>query len=267
MTSQYSTNTVQSEVVALFVSDVHLNESLPKTTQAFIELIESYKGKTKHLFLLGDLFEYWAGDDDMESPYHQKIIATLQNLSQSDCQLYWIAGNRDFLIGDEFAQYVGMIRLPDPSCLTLNGKKFLIAHGDAQCTDDQAYMQFRKMVRNQEWQTEFLKRPLTERKTIIEQMRLASVEGQKQKTMDIMDVNSEAIDQLFSDHKVDILIHGHTHRPALHNKNGRLRYVLPDWDCDHQHQHQQQLEPKGGWLTLDYDGQFRFHNVSTAPHL
>jgi UDP-2,3-diacylglucosamine hydrolase len=258
VTSQsISIKKVQSEVIALFVSDVHLNEKLPLTTQAFIDLIESYAGKTQHLFLLGDLFEYWAGDDDMESAYHQRIISVLQNISLAGCQLYWIAGNRDFLIGDAFAKKMGMQLLPDPSCITLLGKTFLIAHGDAQCTDDVAYLRFRNMVRQDVWQTEFLKRPLQERKAIIEQMRQASVEGQKQKTMEIMDVNADAIEKLFVQNKVTTIIHGHTHRPALHLEKHGLRYVLPDWNCDHH-----LAQASGGWLTLNHDGEFYFHRLS-----
>jgi UDP-2,3-diacylglucosamine hydrolase len=252
----------QSPVVALFVSDVHLTPKLSNTTQTFINFLESYVDKVEHMFLLGDLFEAWAGDDDMESKYHQSIIKALQKFSESGSQLYWIAGNRDFLIGEQFAQRVGMTLLPDPSCFTLANQTFLLAHGDAQCTDDIAYMEFRSMVRQKQWQDAFLARPLLERKTIIEQMREASIEGQKQKTMSIMDVNSQAIDDLFTSHQVKTIIHGHTHRPCLHQEQQGLRYVLPDWDCD-----AEAPMHRGGWLTLNTQGEFLFHTLENETSL
>lgn len=247
---------VQSKVVALFVSDIHLTPKLPRTTHAFIELIDSYLHQTENLFLLGDLFEYWAGDDDRDTSYHQKIITTLKKMHNSGTNIYWIAGNRDFLIGKEFAKEAGMNLLNDPSCFTLANRSFLITHGDAQCTDDIAYMQFRNMVRQEKWQLAFLSKPLQERKAIIEQMREASTAGQKQKSMAIMDVNQQAINQLFVDNHVNVIIHGHTHRPALHRNENNLRYVLPDWDCD-----QENEENRGGWLTLNEEGQFLFHSI------
>lgn len=244
----------QSKPVALFASDVHLKASLPQTTQAFLDFLRKQAIEAKQLYLLGDLFEYWAGDDDIASLYNRQIITALRDASDAGVKIFWIAGNRDFLIGAEFATATGATLLSDPSVVTIAGQRIALAHGDAQCTDDSDYMAFREKVRQREWQRNFLAMPLAQRKAIIEGLRNDSREAQRAKSYAIMDVNERAIMSLFDATATSILIHGHTHRPARHELEwrgaSRTRYVLPDWDCDAN-------PPRGGWLELHEDGSFK----------
>jgi UDP-2,3-diacylglucosamine hydrolase len=244
----------QSKPVALFASDVHLQASLPQTTQAFLDFLHKRAIEAKQLYLLGDLFEYWAGDDDIASLYNRRIVTALRDASDAGVKIFWIAGNRDFLIGADFATATGATILPDPSVATIAGQRIALAHGDAQCTDDSDYMMFREKVRQQEWQRNFLAMPLAQRKAIIEGLRNDSREAQRAKSYAIMDVNERAITSLFDATATSILIHGHTHRPARHELEwrgaSRTRYVLPDWDCDAN-------PPRGGWLELHEDGSFK----------
>jgi len=248
----------QSKPVALFVSDVHLQASLPQTTQAFLDFLRKRAIDAKELYLLGDLFEYWAGDDDIASLYNRRIVTALRDASDAGVKIFWIAGNRDFLIGADFATATGATLLSDPSVATIAGQRIALAHGDAQCTDDSDYMAFRENVRQQEWQRNFLAMPLVQRKAIIEGLRNDSREAQRTKSYAIMDVNERAITSLFDATATSVLIHGHTHRPARHELQWRgttrTRYVLPDWDYDAN-------PPRGGWLELHEDGSFK--QVST----
>jgi UDP-2,3-diacylglucosamine hydrolase len=241
----------QSAPVALFVSDVHLKESLPHTTQAFFTFLRDDAVQAQQLFLLGDLFEYWAGDDDLATPFNRRVADELRRITDAGVALFWIAGNRDFLIGDAFARATGAILLPDPSIATIGQQQVLLSHGDGQCIDDAAYMAFRKQVRDPGWQQSFLAQPLAERKRLIEGMRTESREAQRGKPSEIMDVNPEAIASLFDATSTSLMIHGHTHRPARHEyRDGeemRMRYVLPDWDCDGD-------VKRGGWISMYADG-------------
>jgi UDP-2,3-diacylglucosamine hydrolase len=237
------------ETVALFVSDLHLQENSPATTALFLAFLAQHAVHARQLYLLGDLFEYWAGDDDIDTPYIRSIVDALHAVSGAGVQMYWMAGNRDFLVGDAFAAATGMARLPDPYVTKLAGIRIALAHGDAQCTDDHDYQVFRAQVRSPQWQQAFLAQSLEQRKGIIEGMRAGSRDAQRGKTMDIMDVNRDAIDALFADTGASVLIHGHTHRPALHRHGKLLRHVLPDWDGD-------TVPPRGGWLALGADGRF-----------
>lgn len=234
-------------MVALFVSDVHLHEGIPRTTAAFLRFLEKTAVQAQHLYLLGDMFEYWAGDDDIDDGYNANIVAALRKVSDRGVSMYWIAGNRDFLVGKAFASRTGITLLKDPTVVEHAGQRIILAHGDAQCTDDTDYMAFRQKVRDPAWQQQFLGMPLAERKKIIDGMRAGSRQAQREKTYDIMDVNGAAIEMLFASSAADILIHGHTHRPAVHEDGRRVRYVLPDWDCEHD-------VPRGGWLGLQADG-------------
>jgi UDP-2,3-diacylglucosamine hydrolase len=240
--------------VALFISDLHLQAAHPRTTQAFLDFLEVQAKRVQQLYLLGDLFEYWAGDDDLETPYNNEIAQAIRQVSASGVEVFWIAGNRDFLVGDGFARAAGLTMLPDPSVITVAGHRLAIAHGDAQCTDDLAYMAFRTQVRQPQWQAQFLALPLAQRKEIIAGVRKESQQEQRHKTMEIMDVNAEAVSALFDATSTNTLIHGHTHRPARHlsNTNGadRIRYVLPDWEYDVKAQ-------RGGWIAIDADGVIR----------
>lgn len=244
----------QPEPVALFVSDVHLQASLPHTTQAFSDFLRNQAMKVQQLYLLGDLFEYWAGDDDLATPYNAEIVHKIREVSEAGVAVFWIPGNRDFLVGENFARAAGLNLLPDPFIAKIAGQRIVLTHGDAQCTDDHAYMTFRAQVREPAWQREFLGMPLAKRKALIEGMRNGSREAQRSKSYDIMDVNPAAIASLHQASGSTIIIHGHTHRPAMHeiqlNGEKRVRYVLPDWDCD--------AEPaRGGWLALYADASFR----------
>jgi UDP-2,3-diacylglucosamine hydrolase len=257
-----NTNEAQSEPVALFVSDVHLQASLPLTTEAFLDFLHRYASRTRQLYLLGDLFEYWAGDDDITTPYNGKIADAIRAVSDAGVEVYWVGGNRDFLVGQGLAHAAGLTLLPESHVITLAGHRIVLVHGDAQCTDDHAYMEFREKVRQPVWQREFLDLPLAQRKAIIDGMRSGSREAQRNKSYEIMDVNAEAIAWLFESTGATIMIHGHTHRPGVHEyrfgAQTRTRFVLPDWDCD--------IAPgRGGWLALNADGEFqrfRFDGVA-----
>lgn len=234
-------------MLALFVSDLHLDSALPATTARFLQFLRETAAGARQLYLLGDIFEYWAGDDDLDSGFNQSILRELRTLRDLGTALYWIAGNRDFLVGDRFAEAAGLVRLPDPATLTLAGHSLVISHGDALCTDDTAYLAFRSQVRDPAWQQQFLAQPLAQRKKVIEGLRQQSREAQRAKTPDIMDVNESAVLTLFDATGASLLIHGHTHRPAVHDHGkGRTRYVLPDWDLDH--------DTRGGWLQMNESG-------------
>lgn len=224
---------------------------MPATTQRFLDFLQRHAIKAQRLYLLGDLFEYWAGDDDIASPYNRLIIDAIRAVSDASVAVFWIAGNRDFLVGPAFASAIGGSILPDPSVVTLCDRRIVLTHGDAQCTDDRDYMAFRTKVREPQWRHEFLAMPLAQRKSIIEGLRSGSREAQRSKSYEIMDVNQAAIAALFDASGAATMIHGHTHRPACHEyesaQGKRHRYVLPDWDCDSD-------LPRGGWLALDADG-------------
>ncbi len=246
---------VQPETLALFVSDLHLSPDLPKTTEAFFGFLRDHALHTKALYLLGDIFEYWAGDDDLEDPFHRDVIRKLRSVSDHGVSVYWIGGNRDFLVGEAFATACGMRRLSEPHVAEIAGKRLLLLHGDAQCTDDTAYMAFRSQVRDPEWQRAFLARSLAERKAIISGMREGSRQAQRDKPMAIMDVNAGEIADLFEAYAVPLMIHGHTHRPQVHEHDGRVRHVLPDWDCDAD-------VVRGGWIAMDADGELLRVNMA-----
>ncbi len=254
MTAPVPAPQAQPETVALFVSDVHLHESLPRTTEAFLDFLRRHAVHARQLYLLGDLFEYWAGDDDIDTPYHRRIVAALREVHDAGVALFWISGNRDFLVAEGFAQATGASLLDEPHVVTLAGHRLALVHGDAQCTDDAGYMAFRAQVRQPRWQRDFLAMPLPGRKAVIAGMRDQSRAAQRDKAYEIMDVNDAAIEALFTATGAQHLIHGHTHRPALHRHattaGERLRHVLPDWDCEGE-------QPRGGWIALDAGGVLR----------
>ena len=258
---QSHSNRAQPKLIALFASDIHLHTSLPKTTDAFCRFLNRQARKAERLYLLGDLFEYWAGDDDIASNYHAKIVQELHALSNFGTQIFWIAGNRDFLIGKKFSLETGVNLLPDPSVVEVANKEILISHGDEHCTDDLPYMAFRNMVRQEKWQQEFLILPLIQRKKIIEGLRVNSQTAQKEKTPEIMDVNPKAIQQLFNRNSVEIIIHGHTHRPAKHQNENGIRYVLPDWDCDLENK-----PSRGGWIEMYSTGEILCKDLDGNIH-
>ena len=212
-----------------FISDCHLDPSRPDVGRALVGFLEHQAAHAAQLYILGDLFEVWLGDDDpVES--QQQLIDALQRLAQQ-IPVYFIAGNRDFLLGEDFAARVGIRRLDEPRILQLGEHRSLLIHGDTLCTDDHDYQRFRALVRAPQWQSEFLAKPLAERRQIAARLRSESADAMAQKPSEIMDVNQAAVARCFREHEVDTIIHGHTHRPAVHHYAGGLtRYVLGDWN-------------------------------------
>jgi UDP-2,3-diacylglucosamine hydrolase len=218
----------------LFISDLHLCVQTPHTTRRFHYFIRHIAPQAEALYILGDLFEYWAGDDDLDSPFHHEITTALSTLSLNGTDIYIMHGNRDFLMNKHLADACNAKLLADPIMLDLYGTPTLLTHGDALCTDDTAYQTFRQQVRNTSWQKKFLELPLAQRKAQIEQVRAKSESEKQQKSMSIMDVNLQAVNELLIENNFPRLIHGHTHRPAhhLHHIEGHTcdRWVLGDWD-------------------------------------
>jgi len=249
-----------ARTLALFISDLHLQESHPRTAEAFFRFLAERAPKADALYLLGDIFEYWAGDDDLDTPFHQRIAGALRALADGGVAVYWMAGNRDFLVGQDFARAAGLRILPDPSVVDIGGQRIALAHGDAQCTDDSKYMAFRAQVREPAWQQQFLAMPLAQRKAIIAGLREGSRQAHGEKSYEIMDVTSSAVAALHEATQAATIIHGHTHRPALHldEQSGRRRYVLPDWELD--------AEPvRGGWIAIADDGSITPHGLDGQP--
>lgn len=217
----------------LFISDLHLCASRPAITVAFLHFLENTASKAKALYILGDLFEYWAGDDDMDDPFHQQIISAFSKTTKAGLNIYLMHGNRDFLIADAFCRMTGITLIDDPIMIDLDGQTVLLSHGDDLCTDDIAYQKFRVQVRDKNWQQEFLGQPLQVRKQQIEAIRARSEQEKTQKAMQIMDVNAEAVQALLRKYQPDLLIHGHTHRPNRHcieiDGKNITRWVLGDW--------------------------------------
>lgn len=219
---------------SLFISDLHLCASRPHITAAFLEFLKNTASQAVALYILGDLFEYWAGDDEIQDLHHQPIISALKRLADAGIKLYLMHGNRDFLISNVFFDAAGVTLLPDPSLINLHGKTVLLSHGDDLCTDDVEYQKFRLQVRAAKWQEDFLKLPLHVRRDQIETIRTRSEHEKSQKSMQIMDVNLAAVDRaLKTHHYPELLIHGHTHRPNKHHiqldGHNITRWVLGDW--------------------------------------
>jgi UDP-2,3-diacylglucosamine hydrolase len=239
--------TAPARTLALFISDLHLQASHPRTAEAFFRFLAERAAHAERLYLLGDIFEYWAGDDDLDDPFNRSVAAALRRVSEGGTAVYWLGGNRDFLVGTGFADAAGLTLLPEPHVATIGGRQVVLVHGDAQCTDDVKYMAFRAQVRDPAWQRQFLAMPLAQRKAIIAGLREGSRAAHGEKSYEIMDVTPAAIAALHADSGTDVIIHGHTHRPALHEADGKQRYVLPDWELD--------ADPvRGGWIAIDADG-------------
>ena len=221
-----------------FISDLHLDESKPKTTklfQTFIKQIIKENVNDTEVYILGDLFESWIGDD-YDNPFHDEIKLLLTSMSNSGVKVFFLFGNRDFLIGETFLSETGIELLDDPALLTINEKRVLITHGDQMCLDDHDYQNFRAMVRNPEWQQDFLSFPISKRLKIAGEAKDASKQSKLEKVIEIMDVNEKAVAAIFNEHQIDLMIHGHTHRPMKHeivlDGKAYYRYVLGDWAKD-----------------------------------
>ncbi len=215
----------------LFISDLHLSTDQPLSMAAFERFIATTAPAAEALYILGDLFDYWAGDDDLHDPFHQRVIGALRGLSAT--RVYLMHGNRDLLMGEALAQACGAELLADPVLIDLYGTPTLLSHGDTLCTDDIEYQLFRKQVHSTDFKKEFLSRPLTERRAYIEQLRIRSDTEKQRKSSAIMDVNDDAVANLLRLYRYPRLIHGHTHRPKRHEHrvDGHLceRWVLGDW--------------------------------------
>lgn len=234
-------------------SDLHLSSSTPATAEAFCSFLQLAASEAASLALPGDIFEVWIGDD-MISPAPAWLADILQALKACAARIpVWLGrGNRDFLMGEGLATAAGVRLLPESALIETAYGLIMLSHGDEYCTDDTAYQQFRAMVRQPQWQAQFLALPIPERLKMVRQARDLSQAANQVKSMEIMDVNPEAVQAAFKNAGVSVMIHGHTHRPARHvlNVDGRKceRWVLPDWDCD------QASPARGGWLVVDADG-------------
>lgn len=215
-----------------FVSDVHLDSARPDIAAAFGDFLSTTVAGADALYVLGDLFESWIGDDDPDPAKHA-AIAQLRALSDAGTACFFSHGNRDFLAGSAFAQAAGLTLLPEEHLITLGDEQVLLMHGDSLCTDDHQYMAFRAQVRDPSWQAAVLAMPIDARQALAAKARAQSATDMAQKAEDIMDVNEQAVREAMARHNVTRLIHGHTHRPAWHkfDVEGRehLRHVLGDW--------------------------------------
>ena len=218
----------------LFISDVHLCESRPHINALFLRFLTDTATAAKSLYILGDLFEYWIGDDQLDhDPLARKVADALRRVAESGVNIFFMHGNRDFLIGERFAHEAGLSLLNDPTLIDLNGQPCLLLHGDTLCTDDVAYQAFRRQSRNPTWQAAVLAKPYNERMEFAKRIREQSTSEKSLKADDIMDVSSTTVEQAFRDWQYPLMIHGHTHRPATHDHeiDGRrcIRQVLADW--------------------------------------
>lgn len=219
----------------LFISDLHLAWDKPEITQRFLDFLNGRVTKASTLYILGDLFDAWVGDDDL-SPPNPKIRESLKRLTESGIKVYFQQGNRDFLLGNQFCKDTGIVLLDDPYQIDLFGVPTLLMHGDLLCTDDLPYQEFRLKARSSKWQHNVLSKPLFVRLLVARWYRIRSFFHKRKKSQEIMDVNQDTVTQTLSKHNCLRLIHGHTHRPNIHNFeiNGKAaqRYVLAAWTKD-----------------------------------
>ena len=222
----------------LLISDLHLSPADPATAQAFDTFISQTAPHAAALYILGDLFEYWLGDDQLDEPFYGAIARQLATLAEHDVAVYFMPGNRDFLPGARFARAAKLTILPDPSCVSIAGQRVQLAHGDAYCTDDIGYQRYRKLARNKLVQWLWLNLPRKLRDREAARLRSKSRAMNRHKAQSIMDVNAEAIEKALAD--TGVLIHGHTHKPSITRYPNGVRWVLPDWYQGH-----------GGYLQID----------------
>jgi UDP-2,3-diacylglucosamine hydrolase len=217
----------------LFISDLHLSASFPRRTAAFLNFMSTHATGADQLFILGDLFDAYIGDDDNSSP-NVEVKQSLFSLSRAGTEIYFLHGNRDFLVGENFSLETGLRFLDDYAVIDLYGTPALVTHGDLLCTADAGYQQVRSQVRTDEWKKRALSKPLLVRQIYARWYRLKSRWDKKGKTMKIMDVNHEAVLEALDEHQVHLIIHGHTHRPGYEeiSEKGSMyrRFVLPEWE-------------------------------------
>lgn len=236
-------------MTVLFISDLHLQADRPDITKALFRFLEQTAPGAEALYILGDFFEYWIGDD-----YHDGLIDEvrfrLHTLSSQGVPIFFMHGNRDFLLGEEFAASAGMLLVHDPSVIELHGQRALLMHGDSLCTADAEYQAFRAQARNPEWQQAILSKSSDERLALARQLREKSKTESAMKAEDIMDVTQSEVERVMREHDVRLLIHGHTHRPAVHEFEldgaPAKRIVLGDW-----HEQIWSLTSEAGTLRLE----------------
>lgn len=230
----------------LFVSDLHLAPERPHINQQFFDFVERTAPQAEALYILGDLFEYWIGDDDSEDPLNGAVERALGSLAQRGVRICLMHGNRDLLIGNKFARRSSVELITDPSLLDLYGTPTLLMHGDTLCTEDVEYQKFRAYAHDPTNQAEFLSQPLAARRKQMREMRARSEQSKQTKTSDIMDVSRAAVEAALRASACARLIHGHTHRPARHvhvvDERRCERWVLNDW------------YQRGGYLKCDITG-------------
>ena len=213
----------------LFIADLHLSPNHPRLVRGFLDLLDAYQNKNTQLYILGDWFNAWIGDD-YTAPWLDEVVARLKQFSQAGNQIYFIVGNRDFALGQKFLdQFSGQL-LPDVYTLHIGSQQVRLEHGDALCTDDVSYQKFRKIIRNPIILGILKKTPLAFRQKLAQGFRKKSQQANQIKSYDVMDVNADAVSQALQ--HADVLIHGHTHRPNIHNEHGKPRIVLGDWRAD-----------------------------------
>jgi UDP-2,3-diacylglucosamine hydrolase len=247
---------------AILISDLHLTPSMPRTASRFFEFLEKDARAYEALIILGDLFEFWVGDDaKARSPFHQEVAAAIKAVSQSGTKVYFMPGNRDFLLGQQYAQKSQMTILRDPQVMVIADQAWLLTHGDALCTADSNYQMFRKLVRSQIVQKLFLLLPTFLRVRIASSLRSKST-AKYQRTQKFTpeinqikgDVTRSATASLIASLDCKKMIHGHTHRPGYHQETlgdqSWERWVLSDWDFDHP----ETVLPKGNALSITSDG-------------
>ena len=239
----------------LFISDLHLCVERPEITRLFDRFVSETAPAAKSLYILGDLFEYWIGDDQLDvDPLAQHVAGKISALAAKGTRCFFMHGNRDFLIGERFAREAGLEILADPTLVEIGDTAVLLMHGDTLCTDDLAYQSFRAQVRSVAWQQAILAKPIAERMALAHSLRSQSDIEKSMKADAIMDVNAETVAETFRRFKYAVLVHGHTHRPATHehrvDSHMCVRRVLQDW------------HEVGGYVSYE-NGEWRTHIISS----
>lgn len=220
-------------MTTVFISDLHLDAGRPATIEKFLNFARLEGIRASALYILGDLFEAWIGDDDIE-PINFKVMEALATLTKTKIPCFFMHGNRDFLVDGTFADATGCQLIEDPKVVEIEGNQVLLTHGDLLCTDDEPYQELRRIVREPNWQRNFLSKTLEERRTIANDLRSRSLTETATKPAEIMDVNQDAVKTMMRDHNVKFLLHGHTHRPGVHTFTldgcQATRIVLGAWD-------------------------------------
>lgn len=240
---------IGSIVTFLFISDLHLSPEHPRLIRGFLALLTHYSTQHTQLYILGDWFNAWIGDD-FHAPWLDEIVVALQQFNQQGNQVYFLAGNRDFLLNKKFLKQFNGTLLPDELTLNIADKRIRLEHGDALCTDDISYQRFKKIIRHPILLAILKRTPLQFRIKLAQGFRKKSQQSQQHKNYNIMDVNADAVMHRLQD--VDLLIHGHTHRPQIHHEHGKTRIVLGDWREQPPQAEILEIDQKGEWKLITW---------------